>query len=104
MPAMGYRWEDYRDKVAELKEVFKTRTEGGDVEVDVLMPGEDGYSSDRGIPYVRIRYYIDEHFHERRIDLYEYYLKKEIKELIGIIEHFIQEFEMEMDQSEYGGG
>ncbi len=102
---MKHNWEPYRDKVLELKEIFRHKNEGIESEVDVLMPGDEGYSSDLGLPYVRIRYYIDdEHFHERKIDLYEYHLKKDLQDLLNLIEHFVQEFEMEIDQSEYGGG
>lgn len=101
---MKHNWEQYKEKVLELKEILKNKSEGGEVEVEVLLPGEEGYQSEVGVPYVRVRYYIDEHFHERRIDLYEYHLKKDLKDLINLIEHFIQEFEMEIDQSEYGGG
>ena len=101
---MKHEWEKYKDKVLELKEIFKNRSEGGEVEVDVLLPGEEGYKSEIGVPYVKVRYYVNEHYYERRIDLYEYHLRKDIKELVHLIEHFIQEFEMEIDQSEYGGG
>lgn len=101
---MKHRWEDYKEKVLELKEIFKNKTEGGEVEVDVILPGDEEYESDTGVPYVRVRYYTNEHYHERKIDLYEYHLKKELGDLINLIEHFIQEFEMEIDQSEYGGG
>ncbi|GEM_PF-7000929 len=41
---------------------------------------------------------------QRKIDLYEYHLQKDIDDLINLIEHFIQEFETEIDQTEYGGG
>ncbi len=101
---MKYRWEEYKDKVVELKEIFKNRTEGSDVEVEVVLPGEEGYDSKSGVPYVRIRFYVNNHVHERRIDLYEYHLKKSLDDLVNLIEHFIQEFEGEIEQSEYGGG
>ncbi len=102
---MKHNWEGYKEKVLELKQIFKNRNEGTQTEVDVLLPGDEGYDSDVGVPYVRVRYYVDnDHFHERKIELYEYHLKKNIQDLVSLIEHFIQEFEMEIDQSEYGGG
>jgi dephospho-CoA kinase len=101
---MKHDWERFRDKVLRLKEIFGSRTEGSQVEVEVLMPGDRDYSSEVGVPYVRIRYYVNDHFHERRIDLYEYHLQKDVEDLISLIEHFIQEFEAEIDQTEFGGG
>ncbi len=101
---MKHEWEKYKEKVLELREIFKNKSEGSEVDVDVFLPGEEGYESEVGVPYVRVRYYVNEHYYERRIDLYEYHLKKDLEELVNLIEHFIQEFEMEIDQSEYGGG
>ena len=101
---MKHNWEEFKDKVMELKTLFSKKNEGMETDVEVLIPGEEGYESEVGVPYVRVRYYTDDHVHERRIDLYEYHLKRDFKELVNLIEHFIQEFEMEIDQSEYGGG
>ncbi len=102
--AMGERWERYREKIYELREIFRNRSEGGETEVDILLPGDAEYEPSRKAPYVRIRYYVNDHVHERKVELYEHHLKKELGDLINLIEHFIQEFEMEIDQSEYGGG
>ncbi len=101
---MKHEWEKYKEKVLELREIFKNKSEGSEVDVDVFLPGEEGYESEVGVPYVRVRYYVNEHYYERRIDLYEYHLRRDLEELVNLIEHFIQEFEMEIDQSEYGGG
>ena len=102
---MKHNWEEFKDKVLELKKLFKEKSEGGETEVEVVLPDEAEYNSDVGVPYVRVRYYTDEnHYHERRIDLYEYHLKKDFQDLVNLIEHFIQEFEMEIDQTEFGGG
>lgn len=101
---MKHNWEDYREKVLELKQIFKNKNEGTEVEVEVLLPEDEEYDSEVGVPYVRVRYYVNDHYHERKIELYEYHLKKELDDLVNLIEHFIQEFEMEIDQSEYGGG
>ncbi|RLJ70658.1 dephospho-CoA kinase [Hydrogenivirga caldilitoris] len=101
---MKHNWENYREKVLELKQIFKNKNEGTEVEVEVLLPEDEGYDSEVGVPYVRVRYYVNDHYHERKIELYEYHLKKELDDLVNLIEHFIQEFEMEIDQSEYGGG
>lgn len=101
---MKYEWEKYKEKVFELKEIFKNRNEGTETEVDIVLPGDEDYESETGLPYVRIRFYINDHVHERRMELYEYHLRKDLQDLVNLIEHFIQEFEMEIEQSEYGGG
>lgn len=101
---MKHNWEPYKNKVLQLKEIFKAKNEGSETEVEVFLPGDEGYDSEVGVPYVLVRYSSDNASHERRIDLYEYHLKKDLSDLINLIEHFIQEFEMEIDQSEYGGG
>ncbi len=101
---MKHNWEEFKEKVLELKQIFKHKSEGGDVEVDIVLPGEEGYDSKTGLPYVHIKFYTDDGVHERKIELFEYHLKKDLKDLINLIEHFIQEFEMEIEQSEYGGG
>ncbi len=101
---MKRSWEEFRDKVLELKAIFKNKNEGMETEVEILLPGEEGYDSPTGLPYVRIRYLLEGRSYERKIELYEYHLRKELRDLIHLIEHFVQEFEMEIDQSEYGGG
>ena len=101
---MKHQWEMYRDKVLRLREVLREKAEGGEVEMEVVLPGEEGYDSQVGVPYVRVRYYGEDAHHDRRIDLYEYHLKKDFEDLVNLIEHFVQEFEMEIDQTEYGGG
>ncbi len=98
-------WEEHRDTILQLKEIFKNKNEGMDTEVEVLMPGEEGFDSSMDSPYVRVRYYADdESVYERKIDLHETYFNKGIDELVRLIEHFIQEFEMEIEQTEFGGG
>ncbi len=98
-------WERHRDTILQLKEIFRNKNEGMDTEVEVLMPGDEGFDPSMDSPYVRVRYFTDEnHFHERKIDLHETYFNKGIDELVNLIEHFIQEFEMEIDQTEFGGG
>jgi len=100
-----YDWKKYETKILELKEIFKYKPEGTDVEVEVLTPEDPGFDPSMELPYVRVRYYVDDdHYHERKIELYEHYLKKDLSELVKLIEHFIQEFEGEIESSEYGGG
>ncbi len=98
-------WEKHKNVILQLKEILNNRNEGMDTEVEVLMPGDEGFDPSMDSPYVKVRYYTDEnHYHERIIDLHETYFNKDLKGLVELIEHFIQEFEMEIDQSEFGGG
>ncbi|WP_461829686.1 dephospho-CoA kinase [Aquifex sp.] len=102
---MRYDWTKYKDKIEELKKIFQEKTEGTDVDVDVLTPDDPEFDKSMELPYVRVRYYVDdEHFHELKIELFEHYMQKPVDEIVKLIEHFIQEFEAEIDWSEYGGG
>ncbi len=96
---MKQNWKAYRQKVVELREIFRTKNEGTETEVEVVIPEDD-----QELPYVLIRFSVEDHVYERKIELFEHYLKKDISELVKLIEHYIQEFEMEIEQSEYGGG
>jgi len=100
-----YDWTKYKTKIMELKEIFKNKSEGINVEVDVITPEDPDFDPKMQLPYVRVRYYVDDdHAHERRIELFEHLIKKDIDEIIREVEFFIQEFESEIDASEYGGG
>ncbi|NPA32742.1 MAG: dephospho-CoA kinase [Aquificae bacterium] len=101
---MKYDWTKYKDKILKLKEIFSSRNEGTDVEVDVITPEDPDFDPKMEMPYVRVRYYVDDHYHERKIELFEHYLKQDLQELVNQIEFFIQEFEGEIESSEYGGG
>ncbi|NPB07894.1 MAG: dephospho-CoA kinase [Aquificae bacterium] len=102
---MKVDWRKYEEKIRELKEIFRKKSEGTDVEVEVITPDDPDFDPSMELPYVRVRYYVDDdHYHERKIELFEHYLQKDTEELVKLIEHFIQEFEAEIDWSEYGGG
>ncbi len=95
----------YESKLLALKEVFAKKSEGLDTEVKVVLPGDEDWQEGSRYPYVKVRYYIDrDKFEERKIDLHDSYLEKDLQDLVNFIEHFIQEFEMEIDQTNYGGG
>lgn len=96
---MRQNWKAYKQKVVELREIFRSKNEGTETEVEVVLP-----ENDRELPHVVIRFSVGDHVYERKIELFEHYLKKDISELVKLIEHFVQEFEMEIEQSEYGGG
>ncbi|GAB6066215.1 hypothetical protein JCM9492_13070 [Aquifex pyrophilus] len=101
---MKYDWTKYKTKILELKEILKNKNEGTDVEVSLVTPEDPDFDPKMQIPYIRVKYYVDDHAHERKIELFEHYLQKDIEEIIKLVEFFIQEFESEIDSSEYGGG
>ncbi len=99
------KFDKYESKLMALKEIFEEKTEGLDTEVSVVLPGDKEWSEDEKYPYVRVRYYLSpDKFEERKIELHESYLEKDLIDLVNFIEHFIKEFEMEVDQTNYGGG
>jgi dephospho-CoA kinase len=93
-------WQKYEQKLKELKDYLENSyNTSPDIEVSLILPNE------KEIPYVLVRYYIDdERFHERKIELFEYYLEKDIREVASMITAIIEEFTTEIEQSEYGGG
>jgi hypothetical protein len=93
-------WQKYEQKLKELKDYFENSYNASpDIEVSLILPNE------KEMPYVLVRYYIDdERFHERKIELFEYYLEKDTREVASMITAIIEEFATEIEQSEYGGG
>jgi len=98
-------WREYKGKLAELRKHLEGYTPNPDVEVSLVLPDEEEFKHDRNIPYILLRYYTDEdRYHERKIELFDYYLEQDVKELINFLTATIEEFAMEIEQSEYGGG
>ncbi|MFN3813808.1 MAG: dephospho-CoA kinase [Aquificaceae bacterium] len=99
-------WRAYEDKVRELREYLEQKyTASPNVEVSLLLPGESGFQHDVEIPYISVKYYLNEDsFHERKVELFEHYLIRDIKDIISLITDLIEEFIMEVEQAEYGGG
>ncbi len=89
----------------ELKKSLEEALVSLDMEYDVKMPGEEGFDPSFKVPYVLLRYYTDEdHYHERKIELFDYYFEEPLENLVKLIKDMAEEFLMEIDQSEYGGG
>ncbi|ADC90169.1 hypothetical protein Thal_1540 [Thermocrinis albus DSM 14484] len=100
------KWENYREKLEYLKKCFEEKEcLSADVEVRLLLPGDEGFQLDRNVPYLLVRYYLDgDNYRERKIELFEYYLDKDIKELMSFLTALVKEFIAEVEQTEYGGG
>jgi len=98
-------WREYKEKLAELRKHLESYTPNPDIEVSLVLPDEEGFKHDREVPYILLRYYTSEdRYHERKIELFDYYLEQDIKELINFLTATIEEFAMGVEQSEYGGG
>ncbi len=103
---MKYNFEKYKDKLDALR-TYLTEAEAisPEIEVKLFLPGEKDADPNIKVPYLHVCYYVNEdRCHIRKIELFEYYLQEDIKELINKITAMVEEFAMEVDQSEYGGG
>ncbi len=98
-------WKIYSAKIEELRKALGESLRGLDVEYDIITPEDPNFDQSFKTPYLLLRYYTDEqHFHERKIELFEYYLDAPVHETVKLIKDMVEEFLMEIDQSEYGGG
>lgn len=98
-------WKKHLHRIEELKRALEQVLSGLDLEYDLLLPGEGDFDPSLSLPYVRLRYYADEnHTYERKIELFEYYLESPVEETVKLIKDMAEEFLMEIDQSQYGGG
>ncbi|MEJ7554843.1 MAG: dephospho-CoA kinase [Aquificaceae bacterium] len=98
-------WKIYSAKIDELKRILEETLGGLDVEYEVKTPDEPDFDHHFKVPYLLLRYYTDqEHAHERKIELFNYYLDNPLQETAKLIKDMVEEFLMEIDQSEYGGG
>ncbi|RMH80057.1 MAG: dephospho-CoA kinase [Acidobacteria bacterium] len=98
-------WELYKDKLKELSKSLEATLSGLDVEFELKTPDSEDFEKSFKVPYLLLKYYIDEdHFRERKIELFEYYLTNPLEETVSLIRDMVEEFLMEIDQSEYGGG
>ncbi|SHK44004.1 hypothetical protein SAMN05444391_1026 [Thermocrinis minervae] len=103
---MQYDWKKYEDKLKALREFLeKADALSPEVEAKLYLPGEEGAEKDAKVPYILLCYYTKENVcHKRKIELFEYYLQEDLKDLISKITSMAEEFAMEIEHSEYGGG
>ncbi|MCS6998713.1 MAG: dephospho-CoA kinase [Aquificaceae bacterium] len=98
-------WQKYTERIERLKSSLEDALGGLDVEYELKTPGDVGFDPSFKVPYVLLKYYTDEeHAHERKIELFEYYLEAPVEETTKLIKDMVEEFLMEIDQSQYGGG
>ncbi|MCS6956987.1 MAG: dephospho-CoA kinase [Aquificaceae bacterium] len=98
-------WKKHEKEIEELKKALEEALGGLDVEYEVKTPEDPDFETSYKVPYILLKYYTDEeHAHTRRIELFEYYFDMSAEERIKLIKDMVEEFLMEIDQSEYGGG
>ncbi len=94
----------YEEKLKRIKEKLESKYDQEETIVYLCIPPEDECKSEKR-PIVKIKFCIDEkNCHDRKIELFNHYLELPEEELLNQIEAFIEEFRMEIEQSEYGGG
>ena len=103
---MMYDWKKYEAKLLALRELLeRERPFGVDVDVELVLPEDPQFKLHKEIPYLLVRFEVSENItKERKIELFDYYLEKDTRELIKLITDMIEEFVAESESSEYGGG
>ncbi|MFN7065470.1 MAG: dephospho-CoA kinase [Aquificaceae bacterium] len=98
-------WKMYTEKIEELSTALESSLSGLDVEYELKTPEDEDFDTTFKVPYVSVKYYVDEdRYYERKVELFEYYLNAPISETVKLIKDMVEEFLMEIEQSEYGGG
>ncbi len=89
-----FDWKNYKDKLLAIKTYFENEgLFGPDIEVELLLPGQEGFELQKEIPYIKAHFYVDEqHNRTRIIELFEYYLEKDFTELTKLVQDMIEEF------------
>jgi hypothetical protein len=101
-----FDWKKYKAKLLALRELIeRVRPFGADVDVELVLPEDPQFELHKEIPYLLVRFEVSENTtKERKIELFDYYLEKDMNELIKLITDMIEEFVAESESSEYGGG
>ncbi len=98
-------WEKYKEKLEALNKALAESLGSLELEYELKTPTQEDIDSGIKVPYVLLRFYTDEkHYHERKVELFEYYLEQPVEETSKLIKDMAEEFLMEIEQSEYGGG
>ncbi|WP_448584618.1 dephospho-CoA kinase [Thermocrinis sp.] len=101
-----FNWKKYEDKLLMIKAYIENEgLFGPEVDAELVLPNQEDFELKKEIPYIRVHFYIDEqHRRTRIIELFEYYLEKDLTELTKLIKDMIEEFVAESESTEYGGG
>ncbi|MFZ8862729.1 MAG: dephospho-CoA kinase [Thermocrinis sp.] len=101
-----FDWKKYKAKLLALRELIeRVRPFGADVDVELVLPEDPQFELHKEIPYLLVRFEVSENTtKERKIELFDYYLEKDLNELLKLITDMIEEFVAESESSEYGGG
>jgi dephospho-CoA kinase len=98
------KWKEHLDKLKRLEEFLNSSFDQIETIVELCMPGND-CCPDCKRPLVLIKFCLEDNkCHERRIELFDHYFDLPDQELFDQITHYVEDFMMEIEQSEYGGG
>ncbi len=101
---LGMKWKEHLDKLKRLEEFISSHFDQVETIVELCMPGNDCCPKcDK--PFVLVKFCLEDNkCHERKIELFDHYLDLPDQELFDQIVHYVEDFMMEIEQSEYGGG
>lgn len=96
----------YKEKLLALRELTeRERPFGADVDMELVLQEYPQFKLHKEVPYLLVRFELSENTtKERKIEFFDYYLEKDVNELIKLITDMIEEFVAESGSSEYGGG
>ncbi|WP_448588382.1 dephospho-CoA kinase [Thermocrinis sp.] len=101
-----FNWKHYEEKLLAIRSYLEgSAFYSPDIEVKLFLPGSEDFELEKEIPHLKVHFYIDQQRNRTRIiELFEYYLEKDLTELIKILKDMIEEFVAESESTEYGGG
>jgi len=98
------KWKEHLEKLKRLEEFLSNSFDQVETIVELCMPGND-CCSDCDKPFIMVRFCLEENkCHDRKIELFDHYFDLPDEELFNQITHYVEDFLMEIEQSEYGGG
>ncbi len=98
------KWKEHLEKLKRLEEFVSNSFDQVETVVELCMPGND-CCKDCKRPSVMVKFCLeDDRCFERRIELFDHYFDLSDEELFNQMTAYIEEFRMEIEQSEYGGG
>ena len=101
---LGMKWKEHLDKLKKLEEFISNHFDQVETIVELCMPGNDCCPNCER-PFVLVKFCLEDNkCHERRIELFDHYFDLPDQELFDQIVHYVEDFMMEIEQSEYGGG
>ncbi len=78
-----HNWKEYKEKLLALRQFIEsTEPFSADVSVELVLPDDPQFRLDKEVPYLLVRFDVSESItKERKIELFDYYLEKDLQEL-----------------------